>query len=67
MLIPKKKLQKNGKELQLLLYSNGLCDKRQMKEEMRSQKWYVCKKKREAFTRLQVKPKCNEELLAFIN
>lgn len=46
MLILKEKLQKNGKELQPLSHSKGLCDKSQMKEEMRSQKWHVCKKKR---------------------
>lgn len=67
MLISKKKTAKNGKELQPLSYSNVLLDKRQVKEKMRSQKWYVCKKRREPFTRLRVKPKCDEELLSFRN
>lgn len=65
MLISKKKLQKIGKELQPLSHLEGLSDKRQVKEKMRSQKWYVCKEKKKVFTRLQAKPKCVAELLAF--
>lgn len=57
----KEETTKDGKKLQPLPHSKGLCDKRQVKEKMRSQKRYFCNKI-EALTRLQIKSKCSEEL-----
>lgn len=62
MLISKKKLQ-NMERLQPLSHLKGLCDKRQVKEKMRSQrKSFSFARKKEALTILQINPKRSEEL-----
>lgn len=54
---------KDGKKLQPLSHPKGLCEKKQVKEKMRSQKRYFCKKKRGSCqTTNTTKMQCSEEL-----
>lgn len=59
----KEETTKDGKKLQALSHPKGLCEKKQVKEKMRSEKRYFCKKKKGSYQTINTtKMQCSEEL-----